>query len=446
MRYPWRRVGLFAMRALFIAGLMAIFYVGWRLLYEDVRYWFYGYIVVMLSYLVILMAFMTVYGGMRVGEQRVSGLILSCFLALLFANVSIYFEFSLIAYAMLPVLDMAIITGVQMAYCVLACYLMNKAYFAMSPAWEVVAVYGEDSEDRRTIEKMRAIHKVYRIAKTVDAEKPLETILQEIAPYESVLIGSFEAGKKNAILNACYRARKRINLIPSPMDVILNNAVKTQIMDTPVLLCRNQELSIEQQGLKRVTDILASLAGLVITSPIWLVIAIAIKATDGGPVLYRQLRLTKGGRQFNMLKFRSMRPDAEDGLEPGHLLVQDEDPRVTGVGRVIRRFRLDELPQFINILKGEMSLVGPRPERPEVYRQCQADLPEFDLRLNVKAGLTGYAQIYGRYNTSLRDKLNLDLFYIENYSPVQDLSLIMMTLKVLFIKESSQGQARQEED
>lgn len=188
---------------------------------------------------------------------------------------------------------------------------------------------------------------------------------------------------------------------------------------------------------KRLADLLLGLVGLVLTSPFMLLTALAIKLYDGGPVLFRQTRLTKDGREFQILKFRSMRVDAEkDGVAR---LAAKEDDRITPVGRVIRACRLDELPQIINILRGDMSLVGPRPERPEIADQYDEQIPEFSLRLQVKAGLTGYAQVYGKYNTEPYDKLQMDLMYIAQQSFVTDLKIIFATIKILFVPESTEG-------
>ena len=169
-----------------------------------------------------------------------------------------------------------------------------------------------------------------------------------------------------------------------------------------------------------------------------MIISAAIKATDGGPVFYKQCRLTKDGRRFDIIKFRSMKVDAEkDGV--ARLSTGETDDRITPVGRVIRKFRLDELPQLINILKGDLSICGPRPERPEIAAQYCETLPEFALRLQVKAGLTGYAQVYGKYNTSPYDKLQMDLMYIAHQGILEDLKLMLATVKVLFIPESTEG-------
>ena len=174
-----------------------------------------------------------------------------------------------------------------------------------------------------------------------------------------------------------------------------------------------------------------------------IIVAIAIKIEDGGPVFYKQKRVTINGRIFEILKFRSMIKDAEKDGESRP--ATDHDPRITKVGAVIRALRIDELPQILNILKGDMSIVGPRPERVEHMDQYGKDIPEFDFRLKVKGGLTGYAQIYGKYNTSPYDKLRLDMMYIENYSLMLDLKLVLTTLRILLKKESTEGFDKLEE-
>ena len=167
-------------------------------------------------------------------------------------------------------------------------------------------------------------------------------------------------------------------------------------------------------------------------------VSIAIKAYDGGPVFYKQCRLTKDGKTFMVHKFRSMKVDAEkDGV--ARLSTGDKDDRVTPIGHFIRKVRLDELPQLLDILKGDMSIVGPRPERPEIAAQYEKELPEFALRLQAKAGLTGYAQVYGKYNTTPYDKLQMDLMYIAKPSFIEDLRIIFATIKILFMPESTEG-------
>jgi lipopolysaccharide/colanic/teichoic acid biosynthesis glycosyltransferase len=207
--------------------------------------------------------------------------------------------------------------------------------------------------------------------------------------------------------------------------------------DTPLLLARNSGLSIEQKLMKRCMDLLISAVGIIISSPFMLLTAAAIKLYDKGPVFFRQARVTNGGKIFYITKFRSMIVDAE---KDGRVIPATErDPRITPVGRVIRATRLDELPQLFDIFVGNMSIVGPRPERVEHVEKYTAEIPEFSYRLKVKGGLTGYAQIYGKYNTTAYDKLKLDLMYIENYSILLDIRLILLTIKIMFMKESTEG-------
>jgi lipopolysaccharide/colanic/teichoic acid biosynthesis glycosyltransferase len=203
------------------------------------------------------------------------------------------------------------------------------------------------------------------------------------------------------------------------------------------LLTREYALTVEQRLAKRLIDILFALLLLVITSPIMLLTALAIRLYDRGPAFFRQVRCTAGGKEFRIIKFRSMRPDAEsDGVAR---LAGKKDDRITPIGRFIRATRIDELPQLFNILHGEMSFIGPRPERPELIAQYLKEMPEFAFRLKMKAGLAGYAQVYGKYNTTPYDKLKLDLTYIENYTLWLDFKLMLLTLRILFKPESTEG-------
>ena len=217
----------------------------------------------------------------------------------------------------------------------------------------------------------------------------------------------------------------------------LHGVHQAHINDSLVYLCRNRGPSTEQRLIKRLIDIVISVIGLILFSPVMLLIAIPIKCYDRGPVFYTQKRLTINGRAFQLIKFRSMVVDAEkDGVAR---LASKGDKRITPVGKMIRATRLDELPQIINILKGDMSLVGPRPERPEIMEDYSEIFPEFYYRLKMKAGLTGYAQIYGKYNTTFEDKVKMDLLYIVRYSVLLDIRLIFATIKTVFLRDSTEG-------
>ena len=224
---------------------------------------------------------------------------------------------------------------------------------------------------------------------------------------------------------------------PKISDTIIRGGKTIQLMNIPVYRCKRSDGNLVYLFTKRLFDIVLSLIGIIVLSPVFFAIAVAIRLDDHGPVFYKQKRLTINGKVFEILKFRSMRVDAEkDGVAR---LAGDDDDRITKVGKFIRKLRLDELPQIFNILSGSMSIVGPRPERPEIAAEYEKHTPEFALRLQVKAGLTGYAQVYGKYNTPPYDKLQMDLMYIANQSLLEDLRLILMTLKIIFIPSSTEG-------
>jgi len=209
------------------------------------------------------------------------------------------------------------------------------------------------------------------------------------------------------------------------------------IDDESIIAVSKFEIPQENDTIKRFIDIVVSLILIIITSPIMLITTLLIKATSKGPILYKQIRITKNQKEFEIYKFRSMRIDAEEMSGP--VLAQAEDPRVTKVGKYIRSLRIDELPQLFNVLKGDMSLVGPRPERPFFVEQFNKQNPYYYLRHSVRAGITGYAQVYGKYSTDFNSKLKFDLLYIKNYSTMLDIQILFQTIKILFDKVSSQG-------
>ena len=227
--------------------------------------------------------------------------------------------------------------------------------------------------------------------------------------YDGVIIWDLPSMERNRYLKYCFAHSIRCYVSPKISDIILMGSDRIHLFDTPLLMSRNMGLSIDQRAAKRVMDMVISGIGIVITSPIMLIIALAVKLYDRGPVFYFQERLTVGGRSFMICKFRSMCVDSEKN---GARLASKHDSRITPVGKVLRNLHLDELPQLFNVFKGDMSLVGPRPERKTIMREYEKELPEFYYRLKVKAGLTGYAQVYGKYNTTPYDKLKLDLFLL----------------------------------
>ena len=260
---------------------------------------------------------------------------------------------------------------------------------------------------------------------------------KEMEDYECIIAVGLNPVQKNRLIHETYEATKSLYIVPDVYDIIMNNAKNMYLVDTPLLSANNFGPSQLSKIVKRVFDIVFALVFLVIGSPFMLLTALAILIQDGAPIIYKQKRLTQYGREFNIYKFRSMKKDAEkDGVAR---FATENDERITPVGKFIRATRLDELPQLWNILIGDMSVVGPRPERPEIVEKILKEIPEFNYRLKVKAGLTGYAQVYGKYNTHLKDKLLLDLYYIENFSLILDLKIMFLTFKILFIKDSTEG-------
>lgn len=269
------------------------------------------------------------------------------------------------------------------------------------------------------------------ICESVNINEDRDKIIKLIKKYEGVIICDIPADMRNDYLKFCFDNSIRAYIAPKISDIIIRGADDIRLFDTPLLLCRNYGLDFEQRFFKRFFDLVFSMIAIIPASPFMLISAIAVKLYDGGPVFYKQKRLTIDGKEFYVYKFRSMIVNAEKEGVP--MLAESEDKRITPVGKILRKFRLDELPQLLNILKGEMSVVGPRPERPELTEKYKKDMPEFEFRLKVKAGLTGYAQVTGVYDTSPYDKLKMDLMYIENYSIRMDLQIILMTLKTMLL-------------
>ena len=282
------------------------------------------------------------------------------------------------------------------------------------------------------------LRKKYNVVRSMEAERCLKTGCAALQDVQTVFLCGIHRQARNQILKFCGDRGITAYVVPRIGDILMSGSKRVNLFHLPFLRVDRYDPTPEYLLVKRIFDVVVSLTALVVLSPVMLLTAAAIKLTDGGPVFYRQKRLTKNRREFDVLKFRSMRQDAEkDGV--ARLSTGEHDPRITPVGRVIRRFRIDELPQLFNILQGSMSIVGPRPERPEIAAEYEKELPEFALRLQAKAGLTGYAQVYGKYNTTPYNKLLMDLMYIAHPSFFEDLRIVFATIKILFLPESTEG-------
>lgn len=387
-------------------------------------------------YGLILFLLTNLYGGFKIGYLRLMDVLYSQILSLLCANVVAYIQIVLISRHYLSTIPLLKMTVCQIAIILLWVFICKLIYAALYPPRQMLLVcYDRDPDDM--IMKMSARQDKYEICDIADLnEEPLEGVCDMVANYEAVLIYDIPAYERNIILKRCFTESVRTYITPKISDILLKGSENIHLFDTPLYLSRNKGLSGDQIIFKRLLDLAISIPVSVILSPLFLVIALLIKLYDGGPVLYKQPRLTIDNKVFDIYKFRSMRMDSEKN---GAQLAKKNDDRVTPVGRVLRALHFDEFPQLINIIKGDMSLVGPRPERPEIAAQYKEIIPEFDFRLKVKAGLTGYAQVYGKYNTTPYDKLKLDLTYIENYSFWLDIKLLFLTFKILFQKENTEG-------
>lgn len=387
-------------------------------------------------YTVLIVFFYQTYGGFKIAYLKKGNLIWSQILSIIFANLITYLQIALLALGFHPVMPMLVMSAVQFLTVALWANFFQWAYRKLFPPRRLLLTYGE-RDMFHLEEKLHSREDKYVLSENIYIGVGVDAIMRKAAEFDALIIGDIPSHERNLLMKRCYQESIRTYCVPKISDVLLRTSSELDIFDSPLLLSRNEEMPMDQRWIKRGLDIVLSGIGLLISSPFFAVIALLIKGTDGGPVFYWQDRLTKDGRVFRICKFRTMIQDAEKGT--GARLAAEHDDRILPVGRFLRRTRLDELPQLWNILKGEMSLVGPRPERPELAEKIQEEIPEFVYRLKVKAGLTGYAQIYGKYNTTSYDKLKLDLMYIRNYSVFLDLKLILMTPKIMVMKESTEG-------
>ena len=431
--------------ALEIALLAVVYYIIWRNGYESERFPDYlGYGKYVLCGIYGLLTLVLFFGmdSFKFGYLRNADVLISQWIAIVISNFITYWQLCLIANVVISPVPILMLTVLDAVICLICTVLYSFIYHRIYVPKNMVMIFGRDEAVTLKF-KMETRPDKYRIVKLFSIEDGVENICKQLADYDAVIINDVPAEERNDILKFCYRNKIRTYLTPKLTDIVVRSAKGINLFDTPLLLIKGAGLSPTQRIIKRLGDLLLCLIAMVPAAPIMLIVALAIKLEDGGPVFYKQERVSLDGRVFDILKFRSMIVNAEkDGKS---IPATGHDPRITKVGRFTRATRIDELPQLLNIIKGDMSLVGPRPERVEHMEKYGKDLPEFDFRTKVKGGLTGYAQIYGKYNTSPYDKLRLDMLYIENYSLMLDVKLILMTLRIMLKKESTEGFEKQEE-
>ncbi len=399
-----------------------------------------GSIVSCLIYLVLYMSLCNLYKAFRIASSSIGETVFSQLISFGIADFIMYIECCLIYNRYVNIFPGAGAVVAQISGTTIIVLFTKRYFMNHVPPKKTLLVYGKEIKleeieqfKKRILKKYEHLFRITEMYKENIQESTFEELLKR---YDTCLLYELSDDKRGYYLCRCMEAKKQFYFTPRIEDILYQGCTPKHLLDTPLMKYEYKYEDIKGYFGKRILDIVLSIVGLVIAAPIMLLIAIAIKMEDGGPILYKQKRCTKDARVFEILKFRSMVVDAEKN---GMLPCTSNDSRITKTGNIIRALRIDELPQLINILKGDMSFVGPRPERVEHVEQYTGELPEFEYRLRVPGGLTGYAQIYGKYNTSAYDKLRLDLMYIEQQSLLLDLKLIMLTVRTLFQKESTEG-------
>ena len=394
-------------------------------------------IMMVITFVVMGILLVRAYGGYNVGVRKPRAIVISLSIAIVLTDILTYLvlvimntndvngrrvEFSSFGFLLLSMcVQIIIITAFS--------YIGDAFYFAVNPPEKTLVVTGERGEQERIRAAIGLFEKRYDIQSSASADD--ESLEELIRASDSVFFYDVPKKRLQELTGICYRLKKSVYINPDIEDILLHSGQEQFFADLPFYHSSSDHMTFEQRVIKRLGDIFVAFVGLIITLPLFLIASIAIKREDGGRVFFTQERATVGGRVFRIIKFRTMRENASVSS------ATKGDDRITGAGRWLRKYRIDELPQLINILRGDMSLVGPRPEMMKNVEEYTADLPEFRYRLRMKAGLTGYAQVMGKYNTTSRDKLILDLMYIENFSIPNDIRILLQTLTVLFTAEES---------
>lgn len=402
--------------------------------------------VTMLTFAVLGIALMSVYGGYAVGTQKSKPIAYSMSLATIITDFVTHFQLSIMntseknnpTFVYETPLLLLLVMVLQVLVIIFFAYFGNFIYFSLEPPEKCCVISSSRQSLGHIIPKLDRFRKQYEVDEIVRYDDP--HVFDVIARSDTVFLYDVPINDRIVLVEYCYQQQKNIYYNFEMSDVVSQGAKYVTLDDKSLVMHTAKDLTMEQRIVKRLMDLVISVIALVIASPIMLICALAIKLEDHGKVFYKQKRLTKYGRVFEVYKFRTMKE--ENSI---HKSVTENDDRITKVGKILRKYRIDELPQMLNILKGDMTVVGPRPEMLENVEKYTSELPEFSYRLRMKAGLTGLAQISGKYNTSPKDKLVMDLMYIENYSIWQDFKLIFQTITVFFkASESTEAFGKEE--
>ncbi len=396
------------------------------------------------TYVIILFLLTGTYGRFEVGRKKNKEIIFSLTIAGILTDLVTYFELTIMktneanntTFKIENVGILVAVIIIQFIVYVLFVKLGSYFYFWLNSAEKCLVIALDKKRAGKVAKALTDFAKRYRVYDIIAYDD--EMLKEKIVESDTVVLYDVPASSREEIVNWCYQNLKNIYFNPGVAEILEHNSREVILDDISFYTWQFHLITFEQRIVKRLIDIFIASIGLVVLSPLLLVSAVCIKKTDGGKVFFRQKRATANGKVFEIIKFRTMRENVDN------YSVTKDDNRITPVGKTLRKYRIDELPQLINIVKGDMSLVGPRPEMLENVEDYTRELPEFRYRLRMKAGLTGYAQIFGKYNTSSKDKLMLDLMYIENYSILKDIQLLFQTVLVIFKAEES-TQAFEEE-
>ncbi len=437
-----KKIYKFISSVVLVLTVTALFAVMWYMrltMLMQQRFLTIGNYLMIFIYMIITILFINTFKGFSFGSHRISILTMSQAIALGLANM---IEFMIVIlmtrikkFVFMTLAYIIVLTLIQAVATLIITIISTKIYRAIFPPFQILNIYGD--YENNLVQKMNRRDDKYSIVGEISYREGIDKIIEVLEDYDAALLNDVPSEIRNDLVKACFSRNKRVYFTPKISDILIKASDEVTLFDTPLYLCKNVGMNGVSAFIKRLGDIIISLLGIIITSPVMAVVAILIHNYDKGPVFYKQTRCTIGGKEYQIMKFRSMITDAEkDGKAR---LASENDDRITPIGHFIRATRIDELPQFFNILKGEMSLVGPRPERPEIIAEYVKEVPEFAFRTHVKAGLTGYAQVYGKYNTTSYDKLKLDMMYVKKCSVLLDIQLILMTIRVIFTKDATEG-------
>lgn len=433
-------VGLFNL--ILLAVITGHFTYEWNLVYNNIlKQPFLGKGNILMIFTIFLVIFisMKMWGGFKLGYSKLVNLVFSQFLALITIGIGEYLIIALTAGTINNMGRLAGLIAISLAvdfiFCIVYDLIGIRIYLMIFPPIRLLQVNGDYDNHLRL--KISNRSDKYEVCEEISIHEGLDVVYSKIEQYDAVLLNDIPNKYRKEILKHCFESDIPVYYTPKIQDIMVRGSDEINLFDSPLFLARNIGMTTAQAFAKRIIDIIGSTLGLIILSPIFLIVSILIKIEDGGKVFFMQDRCTYDGKVFRIHKFRSMKEDAEKDGKP-HPATSDDD-RITKVGKIIRATRIDELPQLVDIWIGNMSIVGPRPERVEHVAKYTEDIPEFGYRLKVKGGLTGYAQVYGRYNTTSYDKLKMDLIYVVNYSLLMDFQIILETVKIIFSKESTEG-------